>query len=240
MRTQAWRTGSSGSGAVGAQPHPLLRPLGPAALGGHGVDVAGVDRAGPLVPLAEALAVGRHAAGEVGQRPRAGDAARHGDLMVEPRLGAVEAGLQVEDRPAVLDGHHPPGGEALAVTDAIDLVEDRYGRIAGAEEVGMERVHGSARVVDRPGGRHQRLPGHLASEHPLPVLVGGQAAEDVDLDDLQVEQPDQLLERARAAPGTAARGHRRHVDTSLTTAGGRCPRPDRRATAPIPRSPTPS
>ena len=107
---------------------------------------------------------------------------------------------------AVLDGHHPAGGEALAVADAVDLVEDRDGRVAGAQEVGVERVDGSARVVDRPGGRHQRLAGDLAAEHPLPVLVGRHAAEDVDLDGLEVEQGDQVVERTRAAQGPAARG----------------------------------
>ena len=36
-------------------------------------------------------------------------------------------------------------GEAAAVADAVDLVEDRHRRVAGAQEVGVERVHLAAR-----------------------------------------------------------------------------------------------
>ena len=107
----------------------------------------------------------------------------------------VEAGLQVEDRPAVLDGDDAAGGEAAAVADPVDLVEDRHRRVAGAQEVGVQRVDQAARLVDRAGRGDQRLPGHLAAEHPLAVLVGRAAAEDVDLDGLEVEQRHEIVER---------------------------------------------
>ena len=84
----------------------------------------------------------------------------------------VEAGLQVEDRLAVLDRHDAAGGEAAAVADAVDLVEDRHGRVAGPQEVGVQRVHEPAAFVDRAGGGDERLAGHLAAEHALAVLVG--------------------------------------------------------------------
>jgi hypothetical protein len=45
--------------------------------------------------------------------------------------------------------------------------------------------------LDGPSGRHQGLGCHLAAEHALPLLIGADAAEDVDLDWLEIEQVDQ-------------------------------------------------
>ncbi len=59
----------------------------------------------------------------------------HGELVLEALLEVVERRRQVEDGPPVLDGHHPPGGEGPPVADAVDLVEDRDVRVAGAQEV---------------------------------------------------------------------------------------------------------
>jgi hypothetical protein len=42
-------------------------------------------------------------------------------------------------------------------------------------------------LLHRPPGRHQRLGRHLAAEHPLTFLVRVHAAEDVDLDGLEIE-----------------------------------------------------
>ena len=72
---------------------------------------------------------------------------------------------------AVLDGDHPAGGERAAVADAVDLVEDRHGRVARAQEVGVQRVH-LAVGLDGAGGGDERLAGDLAAEDPLAVLVG--------------------------------------------------------------------
>ena len=92
--------------------------------------------------------------------------------MVRARLVLVEAGLEVEDRPAVLDRHDSAGREAAAVANAIDLVQDRQGRVARAQEVGVEGVHQPGVLVDRAGRGDERLTGHLAAEHALAVLVG--------------------------------------------------------------------
>ena len=45
-----------------------------------------------------------------------------------------------------------------------------------------------------PAGRDERLPGDLPAIDPLDGLVGRPAAEDIDLDLLQVEQVEQLVE----------------------------------------------
>ena len=121
----------------------------------------------------------------------------------------VERGLEVEDRLAVLDGHDPPGGERLPVADPVDLVDDGDGRVAGSQEVGVERVDPlslaapaavvgetppNPRALDGAPRRHQGLAGHLAAEHPGPVVLPAHAPEEVDLQGLEVEQGDELLQ----------------------------------------------
>ena len=118
--------------------------------------------------------------------------------MARSRFVVVEAGLQVEDRLAVLDRHDTTGREAAAVTDAVDLVQDRHGRIARAQEVRMQRVHEPAALVDRARGGDERLSGDLATEHALTVLVGRRAAEDVHFDRFEVEQSHEVVERLLA------------------------------------------
>jgi hypothetical protein len=93
----------------------------------------------------------------------------------------------------VLDGDHPPGGERPAVADAVDVVQDRDRRVAGTQEVGVERVDPALRV-DGAGGGHEGLARDLAAEDPLAILVGLPAPEDVLLDLLEVEQLQKLVE----------------------------------------------
>ena len=59
----------------------------------------------------------------------------------------------------------------------------------------MQRVH-PAIGVDGTPGRHQRLPCDLAAEHSLAVLVRAHAPEQVDLELLQLEQIDEIVQRA--------------------------------------------
>ena len=95
-----------------------------AAHPGQVADVALVDGVGPVEPVAELVPVGLEPLAQGGQRLGVGHLG-HRDLVVEPRLVDVERGRQVEDGPAVLDGHHPAGGEGPAVADPVHLVEDR-------------------------------------------------------------------------------------------------------------------
>ena len=80
---------------------------------------------------------------------------------------------------------HAPGGEALAVADAVDLVDDRHLRIAREEEIGVQRM--GSRALDRAGGRDQRLADHLAAEHALPADLRAAAAKQVHLERLEIE-----------------------------------------------------
>jgi hypothetical protein len=73
----------------------------------------------------------------------------------------------------------------------------------GPDEVRVQRVHRPV-VGHGPSGGDQRLPGDLAAVHPLDGLVGRPAAEDVDLDLLQVEQVEEPVERVAHEPAAAA------------------------------------
>src|SRR5215472_18552391 len=64
---------------------------------------------------------------------------RHLDLMLEPSLLFVEGGRHREDRLSVLNGDHTAGCEASAIANAVHVVDDRYGGIAGAKEVSVQR-----------------------------------------------------------------------------------------------------
>jgi hypothetical protein len=144
--------------------------------------------------VAELVAQVRQPGPPVGQRLGCGHVG-HGELVLQALLGHLEAGRQVEDRLAVLDRDDPPRGERAAVAHPLDLVEDRHRRIAGAQEVGVQRVDVAGRVVDRPCRRHQRLAGHLAPEDALALLLWGDPSEEVHLDGLEIEHPDEVVDR---------------------------------------------
>ena len=120
--------------------------------------------------------------------------------VLEAVLGPLEVGRLEVDRPAVLAGHHPPGRERAAVAQALDVVDDRHGVVAGAQEVGVQRVH-DVRRVDRPDPGQQRLGGDLAAEDALPVGLRLAAAVEVDVDQLEVEELD-AARRRRLAPAS--------------------------------------
>src|SRR5690606_18612112 len=97
-----------------------------------------------------------------------------------------------------------------AVADPFDVVDDRPGRVAGADEVGVQRVDVLAGRHGAPGG-DEGLGGDLPAEDALDPLLRAAAAEHVLLDLLQVEQVEHFLQGlvhpvplhvgARAAPG---------------------------------------
>ena len=154
--------------AVGPQPHPLLGllrgPDAPRAPGRRsGCRSAGADRTTRRAPPGRAsirvLKSGRSSG--------LGTSASMAIWWSRPLSGRWKLACRLKMAFAVLDGDDPPCGEALAVADAIDLVQDRHGGVAGAEEVGVQRVDEAGRVVHRAGGGHEGLPGHLAAEDPL-------------------------------------------------------------------------
>ena len=112
---------------------------------------------------------------------------RHHVLVLEPVLLALEVRGQVEDRAAVLAGRDPAGGERPAVADPLHVVHDRHAGVAGAQEVGVQRVDDVRRVDGVDAGDH-RLGGHLTAEDALAVGVGLLAAVQVEVDLLEIEQ----------------------------------------------------
>ena len=94
----------------------------------------------------------------------------------------------------MLDPDDATGDEGPAVAYAVDFVEDRNRRITRTQEVGVQRVHEEL-GVDRSRRGDERLAGDLPAEHPLALDVGAPAPEDVLLDLLQVEEPDEVVDR---------------------------------------------
>ena len=111
----------------------------------------------------------------------------------------------MEDLLAVLDRGHAAAGEAVAVAAAIDEVDDRRIEVAALQEVGVQRVR-HLRASPRCVGRAQRLAEHLAAEHLRGADVAARAAEQVILEPLELEQPEQLGEpRVHQAAATPSR-----------------------------------
>src|SRR5690606_7601225 len=90
-------------------------------------------------------------------------------------LVQLEGSGKREDGMAVLDADDPSRRKAGAVADAVDLVDDRHGRIARQHEIAMQRVH-IAFFRHSPLGRDQSLSDHLSAEDPLPSDLRAQAA----------------------------------------------------------------
>src|SRR6266700_4254735 len=114
----------------------------------------------------------------------------------------VERRGKREDDLPVLNRRHPASGERTAVPDPVHQVDQRHGWIAGPDEVSVQRMdrpvigHGTA-------GGDECLAGHLPAEYPLPPLVfRAPAAEDVELDLLEVKQRHHGVQRLahRRAP----------------------------------------
>ena len=121
---------------------------------------------------------------------------RHRRLMLQPFFIALEGSFQRKDRLAVLDGDHPAGGEAAAVANPVDLVDDWQLGVAGPHEIAMQRMH-------VPVGLHRALRGDerlgdgLAAEHALPVHLGTATTVKVVFQLLQVENGEKLLHGRR-------------------------------------------
>jgi hypothetical protein len=83
------------------------------------------------------MLVRRHASLEVWQTFGFGDDG-HRHLVRKALLVSVEAGLQVEDGLAVLNGDDAASREALAIADAVDVVQNGRSGVAWTQEVGMK------------------------------------------------------------------------------------------------------
>ena len=92
----------------------------------------------------------------------------------------------------MLNRLHVPRGEALAVANALDVVDDRHFWIAGQNEISVHRMREPA--LDRAARGHQRLADHLAAEYPLPADLRRAPAKQVHLERLEVEDGQKFLD----------------------------------------------
>ena len=120
---------------------------------------------------------------------------RSDSLMVETIFFSVKTCLHVVDRSTVLNGDHASSREALAIANAVNFIENGHLGIAGAQKVGVERVHST--LVDGPSGGHEGLRGNLATEYPLAFFVGLGTTKDVDFNSFEVEEVDKEIESFR-------------------------------------------
>ena len=112
--------------------------------------------------------------------------------MIEAVLVGLERRFERKDCVAMLDRHDAPRRERAAVANAVDFVNHRRGRIAGAHEISMQRM-------DVPVGFHgalrgdQRLGDGLATEDALPALLRAATTIEVVFELLEVENGEKLL-----------------------------------------------
>ena len=91
----------------------------------------------------------------------------------------------------MLDRHHTPGRETAPVAGAVDLIDYRDLRVAGPDEIGMERMtrpvwHGAV-------SRHQRLRDDVTAENPHRGLTPSpRAPKQIDLKLFDIQQIKQL------------------------------------------------
>ena len=113
------------------------------------------------------------------------------------------SGLQVEDRLAVLDGDDAAGGERLAVADAVDLVEDRHGRVARAQEVGVQRVHARPSRSTVRAAATSAWPATWPPKTRWRFSSGARPRKMLTSIGFEVEEVDQVVERARHPPSAS-------------------------------------
>ena len=199
-------------------------PLRRAGLGGERIEaVDGADLDGLVAR--RLLAQGRR--DPVGVAPRqldlgleaVGPGRRgHLGLVIEPLFADLERRGHGEDGVPALHGHDPPRGEALAVADAVDLVDDGLARVARAQEVAVHRVDGPI-VRDRLLRRRERLAEDLTAEDVAPPEVLALSAEEVLLDAFEPEEVEELGQDGGHARIVARPSSTRESSRSVTIVG---------------------
>ena len=134
---------------------------------------------------------------------RLGDLGRGGVVLGRGPVGGQRR-LQAQDRRAVLRRGDPPPAERPAVLELVYPEDHRLAGVAGAQEIGVQRVGGRA-GLGRALRRDQGLRGLTSpAEQAPPRLAADRAAEQAGVDVLQVQQPFQAA-GSRAVSRTARR-----------------------------------
>src|SRR5260221_12871099 len=103
----------------------------------------------------------------------------------------------------MLDGNDAAGGETATVANAVDVVDDRHGGVAGAHEIGVEGM--GTPPLDGARRGDESLADDLPAEDPLPADLGAQTAEQVVFQLLEVEYGKECLDGARHRLGPPLR-----------------------------------
>jgi hypothetical protein len=117
---------------------------------------------------------------------------RHGHLMGEAGFVDVKRGGKRENRLAVLDRLDAARGEAAAIADALDIIDDRDFRIAGEQKIAMERM--GRPTLDGAACSDKRLPDDLPAEDTLPADLRTAATEEVLFEDFEIENSEKVLD----------------------------------------------
>ena len=94
----------------------------------------------------------------------------------------------------MLNGDDAAGGKALAVADPLDIVDDRNFRIAGQQEIGVQRVRRPRRGIEGAACGSERLADDLPAINPLPAGLRRVAAKQVELKLFEIEELQQVLD----------------------------------------------
>src|SRR5262245_37214201 len=94
----------------------------------------------------------------------------------------------------MLDRNHTARGEAAAVADAINLIDDGNLRVAAQQEICVKGVRGPVLdIFDGAAGGDQRLTDHLTAEYPLPPDLRRTPPKQIRLELLEIEDGKQIL-----------------------------------------------
>ena len=104
-------------------------------------EVANVERRPLLGALSRRPRPRPDEVGERRCRPRGRATSGIASWCSKPSSARWKLAVMEVDRPAVLTGHDPTGGERAPVADPLHVVDDRHRGVAGPQEVGVQRVH---------------------------------------------------------------------------------------------------
>jgi hypothetical protein len=94
----------------------------------------------------------------------------------------------------MLDRVDAPRGEALAVANAVNLINNRNLGIAAKQKIGMQRVRRSRPdILHRAACRDQGLADDLPAEYPLPARLRRPTAEQIHFQRLEIQDAEDVL-----------------------------------------------
>ncbi len=105
--------------------------------------------------------------------------------MLESLLVDLKGNVQAEDRLPGLDGHHAPGGKALAVANPVHFVKHGFSSISRAHEVAVQGVRRAP--VHRHAGGSQGLRQNLPAKEAEVTADLVRTKEKILLDTFQIQ-----------------------------------------------------